>query len=462
MKRGENKGDGLFQTKSGWGYRIVIKKNGKTIKDISRSKDENGNVFKTKSEAKIAKAAHLLQLQKEDNEDAEKKKQYNITFAEAWELYKNTEAKSKAESTVKKHGSVWENHIKPRFQDKEMNDVTIVELNDFLTEAYGTGLKHAYVTSFLKVFYLLYGVANRAEKIDPEKYARMFINKETRLQMPPPRQEDEDADDIIAYDSAQISIIAKVCRDEDNGDIYPLFLLCFCCGLRLGEALGLLWDDIDYANNTISITKQLQPTDNQLFMLCKLKTKNARRVVDMPQMLRDELSTRHRKYCKKKTNIEMKNTEKVIDKRKAKQEVLVGADFVNRRGNGALITQNSTKKIVKLIKAAGIEDFHFHALRSTHASQLAAANVPPSEVMRHLGHSKFDTTLKYYINSTIDARKQLQTAINNITTDEKIYLVSVNGEEYKEMTETQLKAFKTFASKNPTSKTTIEILEKPE
>ena len=30
------------------------------------------------------------------------------------------------------------------------------------------------------------------------------------------------------------------------------------------------------------------------------------------------------------------------------------------------------------------------------------------------------------------------------------------------MTETQLKAFKDFASRNPTSKTTIEIIEKPE
>ena len=460
MKRGESKGDGFFQTKTGWGYRIVLKKDGKTIKDITRSKDENGKAFATKSEAKKARAAHLLKLQEET--EGEKTKQYNITFLEAWELYETTEAKAKAESTVKKHKSVWENHIKAVFGNKEMNDVTIVELNDFLCNEYGTGLKHAYVTSFLKVFYLLYGVANRAERIDPAKYARMFVNKETRLQMAPPREEDEDADDITAYDSAQISIIAKVCKSEDDGDIYPLFLLCYCCGLRLGEALGLLWDDIDYANNTISITKQLQPTDNQLFMLCKLKTKNARRVIDMPQMLRDELSTRHRVYCKKKDDAEMKNTEKVIDKRKAKQEVLVGADFVNRRGNGALITQNSTKKVVKLIKAAGVDDFHFHALRSTYASQLAAANVSPSEVMRHLGHSKFDTTLKYYINSTIDARKQLQTAINNITTEEKIYLVSVNGEEYKEMTETQLKAFKDFASRNPTSKTTIEIIEKPE
>ena len=460
MKRGENKGDGIFQTKSGWAYRIVIKKDGKTVKDITRSRDEDGKAFATKTEAKKAKAVHLLKLQEESKEATTK--QYKITFSEAWEIFQDTEAKNKAESTVKKYSSVWENHLKPAFGNKEMNDVTIIELNDFLCESYGTGLKHAYVTSFLKAIYLLYGIANRAERIDSTRYARMFINKETRLKMPQPRQEDEDSDDIIAYDSAQISIIAKVCKNEDNGDIYPLFLLCYCCGLRLGEALGLLWDDIDYANNTISITKQLQPTDNQLFMLCKLKTKNARRVVDMPQMLRDELSMRHRKYCKEKDSPEMKNTEKVIDKRKVKQEVMAGADFVNRRSNGALITQNSIKKVAKLIKAAGVDNFHFHALRSTHASQLAAANVPPSEVMRHLGHSRFDTTLRFYINSTIDARKQLQVAINNITTCEKTYLVSINNEDYKEMTETQLKAFKAFAKNNPTSKTEIEIIEKSE
>lgn len=357
---------------------------------------------------------------------------------------------------------MWENHIKPQFENREMNEITIIELDDFLTESYGTGLKHAYVTSFLKVFYLLYGVANRAERIDPTKYARMFTNKETRLKMPSPRDEDEETDDITIFDSAQISTIAKICKNEDNGDIYPLFLLCYCCGLRLGEALGLMWDDVDYANNTISITKQLQPTDGQLFMLCKLKTKNARRIVDMPQMLRDELSTRHRSYCKTKDDPALKNTERVIDKRKANDIIITGGSFVNRRKNGALITQNSIKKVAKLIKASGVDNFHFHALRSTNASQLAAANVPPSEVMRHLGHSRFDTTLRFYINSTIDARKQLQAAINNITTCEKTYLVSINGAEYKEMSESQLKEFKSFAKSNPTSKTDIEIIEKSE
>ncbi len=392
----------------------------------------------------------------------EKTKQYKITFSEAWELYKKTEAKSKAESTVKKHSSVWENHIKPQFENREMNEITIIELDDFLTKSYGTGLKHAYVTSFLKVFYLLYGVANRAERIDPTKYARMFANKETRLKMPSPREEDEDADDITVFDSAQISIIAKVCKNEDNGDIYPLFLLCYYCGLRLGEALGLMWDDVDYANNTISITKQLQPTDNQLFMLCKLKTKNARRVVDMPQTLRYELSTRHRTYCKTQNDPALKNTERVIDKRKANDVIVTGGNFVNRRKNGALITQNSIKKVAKLIKEAGVDNFHFHALRSTHASQLASANVPPSEVMRHLGHSRFDTTLRFYINSTIDARKQLQTAVNNITICEKTYLVSINGADYKEISESQLKEFKLFAKSNPTEQTDIKIIEKSE
>ena len=82
--------------------------------------------------------------------------------------------------------------------------------------------------------------------------------------------------------------------------------------------------------------------------------------------------------------------------------------------------------------------------------------------MRHLGHKKFDTTLRYYINSTTDARQQLQIAINNITTQEKTYFVSINGADNIEMTESQLKSFKSFAKINPTVKTDIRIVEKSE
>lgn len=195
-------------------------------------------------------------------------------------------------------------------------------------------------------------------------------------------------------------------------------------------------------------------------MICKLKTTNSKRIIDIPQILREELAKRHRLYCMTKDDVNMKNTEKVVDRRKSKESILIGGDFVNRRKNGALITQNSIKKVVKLIKAAGVDRFHFHGLRSTHASQLAAANVPPSEVMRHLGHKKFDTTLRYYINSTTDARQQLQRAINNITTQEKTYLVSINEADYIEMSESQLKKYKSFVKRNPTSKTDIEIIEK--
>lgn len=459
MKRGENKGDGIFQTAKGWGYRLVVKRDGKTIADTTRTKGEDGKPFATKSEAKKAKAAHLLQLQ---NSETESGKEYNITFAEAWQIYLDSESKGKADSTVKKQKSVWNNHVKPKFSDSEMNETTITEMYSFLCDKYSTGLKHSYVSSFLKVFYLLYGVANRAERIEFNKYNRMFVNKETRLLMPAKRADEEDDDNIVIYDSAEINKIAEICKNEDSGDIYLLFLLCYFCGLRLGEACGLMWDDIDYANNTITINKQLQPTENKLFMICKLKTTTSKRVIDMPQILREELAERHWLYCKTKDNAEMKNTEKVLDKRKSQITVVTGGNFVNRRNNGTLITQNSIKKVVKLIKEAGVTDFHFHGLRSTHASQLAAANVPPSEVMKHMGHKKFDTTLKYYINSTSDAHQKLLSAINSITTTEKSYLVSINGADYKEMSESELKSFKDFAKRNPTAKTDIKIVEKSE
>jgi len=454
LKRGENKGGGLIKTSNGWSYRITYTAADGKRHDLTRTTDSSGQPLKTKKQAQEAKAAHLLQLK---NPQQQKEKTYYITFAEAWQLFEEKEAQSKAEGTTKKYNSVWKNHIESRFGKEEMNTTTTQELASFLLDKYAQGLSFGFVESFLKCFYLLFGVAERAERLEPGRYARICTNKETKLKMPPKREEDKK--DITIYNSAEINQIARICKNEDDGDIYPVFLLAYFCGLRLGEILGLMWSDVDYGKGTISINRQLQPTDDGLFMLCKLKTEKARRIVDMPATVRAELATRHKASikAKEKTGAAYKDNERVINKLVTPHETITSGDFVNRRSNGALVTQNSLKKIQKLIKAAGIANFHFHALRATHISILAGRNVPPSEVMRHAGHSNFNTTLKFYINSTTDAKQQLLNALEHINTNEKKYIAHYADGTEKTVTEAQKKAAEEFAKSYPTTENTAPI-----
>ena len=450
MKRGENKGGGIIKTTNGWGYRLTYTSTDGKRHDLTRTTDSIGQPLKTKKQAQAARAAHLLQLKDPQHQE----KTYHITFGEAWAIFKEKEAKGKAEGTTKKYSSVYRNHIEPQFAALDMNTTTAQELAAFLNDKYAQGLSFGFVESFLKCFYLLYGVAERAERLEPGRHARICINKETKLKMPKKREEDKK--DITIYNSAEINKIARICKDEDDGDIYPVFLLAYYCGLRLGEILGLMWSDVDYGKGTIDIKRQLQPTDDGLFMLCKLKTDKARRVVDMPATVRVELATRHRASikAKDKAGAAYKDNERVINKLVTPHEIITGGDFVNRRSNGVLVTQNSLKKVQKLIKAANIENFHFHALRATHISLLAGRNVPPSEVMRHAGHSNFNTTLKFYINSTADAKQQLINALEHINTNERLYIAHYPDGTEKTVTEAQKRISEEIAKSYPTLENT--------
>lgn len=111
MKRGENKGGGLIKTTNGWGYRLTYTAADGKRHDLTRTTDSGGHPLKTKKQAQEARAAHLLQLKNPQKAE----KTYYITFSEAWDIFKEKEAKSKAEGTTKKYSSVYRNHIEPQF-----------------------------------------------------------------------------------------------------------------------------------------------------------------------------------------------------------------------------------------------------------------------------------------------------------------------------------------------------------
>ena len=109
------------------------------------------------------------------------------------------------------------------------------------------------------------------------------------------------------------------------------------------------------------------------------------------------------------------NTEIVYDRMGIGEETkIIGGDFIQRKENGELITINSVKYWTNKVKSETGIDFHFHALRHTNASALAARGIPIITLADHLGHANINVCRDYYVTTDEEARNRLINALNEL------------------------------------------------
>lgn len=87
-------------------------------------------------------------------------------------------------------------------------------------------------------------------------------------------------------------------------------------------------------------------------------------------------------------------------------------DFINVKPSGELLTPDSEKVLGRMVRNEMNTNFKYHNLRPTHCSKLAELGIPAIVVMERLGHSKIETTMKYYQHVTCGMRKNLVSALN--------------------------------------------------
>lgn len=385
-----------------WQFRLnKTLPNGKKV-DFKRKTDETGKAFLTAESAYEARTALWNQLVAESGGYGSISK---LTLGKVYESFCNSEeAKSKAASTLRKHDSIWRNHISKVFKDKRINAITIQDMYEFVLGKYNTGMyAYEYLESFIKFFYLIFGYAYRHEWITLDKYNKMFV-EEKRLKMPERKRSDLPKDSIITYNDIQLYQMEQLLSTGD-ANLFTAFMLARYTGMRKGEIFALRWSNIDFGSGRIYVNRQLM-YDKGLYQLCPPKTKKSTRYIIMPEVLQRYLYNVARQQQKNKEEYGKgyKNTEHVYDTVDNDKEI-IGGDFVNRKKNGELLTGNSTKYAVKRVKEElGIE-LHFHWLRHTYATTCAINNIDDMMLCEMMGHEKLETTRQYYINTD---NKQLE------------------------------------------------------
>ena len=160
-----------------------------------------------------------------------------------------------------------------------------------------------------------------------------------------------------------------------------LYTVALTMGLRQGEALGLPWQDIDFATGSLRVEKQLQRFNGR-FELVDVKTARSRRTLAMPASVAAELELHRRRQA----------DELLSRGPETNPMKLVFARPDGGPSDGTVVTH----QFHRLLDQAGLPQRRFHDLRHSCATLLLAQGVSPRVVMEILGHSQIALTMNTY------------------------------------------------------------------
>jgi integrase len=165
--------------------------------------------------------------------------------------------------------------------------------------------------------------------------------------------------------------------------LHALYVVLATTGLRLGEALGLSWDDVDLSGQTLSIRQALQRQTGKGQVTVPLKTSKSRRVVPLMKVATDAIR-RHKT-------------------RQIQQRLLLSINWpdtshVFTSETGTLLDQSNVRdrRYYPALKAAGLPHVRLHDLRHTASTLMASEGIPMHMVQAVLGHARSSTTMDIY------------------------------------------------------------------
>ncbi len=189
------------------------------------------------------------------------------------------------------------------------------------------------------------------------------------------------------------------------------------CGMRIGEAYAVAWDDIDFKNKTINICRQIQWDSSQMAWYFTDPKYDSFRTIDMDATMADILY----KESEQQLKDEAYYGERYVRLYESDNRIL-NTDgngkrirLVTIRRDGSYITARTMQHTSSVIHhQMGFPEFDFHSLRHTHATMLAEADAPVKYVQARLGHKNVQVTLQVYQHLTDMISQQGVVALDQI------------------------------------------------
>lgn len=274
-------------------------------------------------------------------------------------LYSKSANESKSKET--KEDSTKKKRVREKAEPKTLSYKTVKNIHGTLSKALAQAVENGYI------------------RINPATGAH--LRKPPKFEMNP-------------LDEATVARFNDIVGEHMYADIYRILLMT---GMRLGEALGLRWKNIDFDKGTINIESQLSK-DTQC--IDTPKNGKGRTITVMPEVLRilKRVRIKQNEMKLQKGDMWKPNTITVSGKQ------ITDLVFTNKEGEH-LRHSSVSNCFQRILKNNGLERYRVHDLRHTFATRCIALGMDVVTLSNLLGHSSREITLNRYCHSTQEMEK---------------------------------------------------------
>ena len=395
----------------------IQKRKNSYLVTISNGYDSNGKQIRetatfvpdpTKTEKQNMKDLQLFAL---DFEKKVKSGKYldgeKITFKDFVNTWKEDyAAQHLQQTTIETSEQILRDHVLPvigHMKLARIQPANLIRLYNNMIKQRNDGTTPGYSTATItRTHAVISGILSTAKRWN-------IILDNPAERVTPPKQA-ETTEGVKFFTAEQTALfLDEVDSETANGTLKEQFKLYFhlaiYCGLRRSELVALEWSDLDFVNNTVSISKATVHVHGGA-MTKEPKSRRSARVISVPVSVM-AIAKQHRA--------------EQLRYQMSLGTYWQGENYLFIRDNGQQMNpQTPTKvfrKIVQRYNLAADEplpDIPLHGLRHTSATLLISQNVDVRTVSGRLGHAQTRTTLDIYAHQLTEIDRAAAVALEDL------------------------------------------------
>ena len=281
--------------------------------------------------------------------------------------------------TYERYKLIVEQHIKDKIGSMELNELSPLVLQRFITELLQSGNKKTgkglSANSVNAVISVIQSSLRTAHLLGlTTEYAADKL-KRPKIQEKP----------VECFTIAEQKQIEQAVMNWKKDKLYGI-LLCLYSGLRIGELIALQWSDIDLTKGILTVSKSCHDSKDGLIIDAP-KTISSRRMIPLPKQLLPIL-----KSIKKKSD----------------------ALFVVSAKGKPVSVRSYQRSFELLLKKLKIPHKGFHSLRHTFATRAIECGMDVKTLSEILGHKNPTVTLNRYAHSFMEHKAGMMNRLGKL------------------------------------------------